>query len=643
MMTNRPVSPSLIDAMVLLASPTQLWSDRAGDVDTRSGFRGLIHADRRRLATWSYRVPGDAVEVSVDDAVSKSTVVQALRGLDDETKDPRLLLTIDRRLGSGSLEDHLAVENATDAMVRVPLVLEAVIDDVPLWQLRAGIEGDRTSETVTTDGDTVRVASELRWLEVQLPGADVNIQERADGLHVRAEWVLEVPAGSRRTERAIVHVGDSGAAVAASSWSPPQLPTGGDTRLERWAQRATAELRGLATTLAEGQGPFIAAGAPWYLTLFGRDAIWSALMLMPYDTEIARGTVAALAATQATTRDAAAQARPGAIVHELRGTAHGIPREGLQFPSRYYGTIDATPLWIRLLYALEQAEGAAATIEHLPALVSAITWLTETADGHPEGFLRYMDSSGTGLVNQGWKDSSDAVRFADGRIASGPVALVEVQGYLHEALCAAAELCERHGLGGHEEMRDRASRLRDSFRERFWVERDGVRYPALALDGHDAPVDALSSNIGHLLGTGLLTTGEEREIASLLMHPTLRTGFGLRTLATTCAGYWPLSYHCGSVWPHDTAIAVSGLERAGFHAEALLLADELLAQAEVSNWRLQELVGGRPRSERPNPERYPTSCFPQAWAAASVAVVAQIITGASALPHSAPVDSGNLT
>lgn len=358
--------------------------------------------------------------------------------------------------------------------------------------------------------------------------------------------------------------------------------------------------------------------------------------MLPFGTETAAGTLRALAARRGRVVDPDSAEQPGRIPHELRATAtrhrHGSATGELRLPPLYYGTVDATALWICLLHdtwrwGLPEAQVHAL----LPALEAALGWLRADADPDGDGFVEYLDRSGHGLANQGWKDSPEAVRFADGTIARGPVALCEVQGYVHEAALGAAALLDRFGHPGSDFWRERAARLAERFRATFWVtDPSGRRFPALALDGSKRPVDALTSNIGHLLGTGLLSQEESRLVADLLREPDLSSGYGLRTMASTTAGYDPSSYHCGSVWPHDTAIAIHGLARSGLADLSFGLIEGLLAAGAGFGYRFPELYGGQPAESTVGPQAYPTACRPQAWSAAAVGAVVQTLTGLSA-------------
>lgn len=377
-------------------------------------------------------------------------------------------------------------------------------------------------------------------------------------------------------------------------------------------RRSLDDLAGLQLS-ADGGERYLGAGPPWYLTLFGRDSLISSGMVIPVDPQLAAGTLRALAAHQGSRVDPSSAEQPGKIPHELRSEVadHG---GGLVLPAAYYGTHDATQLWITTLHkawrwGMPEDEVRAL----LPNLQRALTWIRDFADPDGDGFLEYIDESGHGLANQGWKDSSDSVQWPDGTLATAPIALCEVQGYAYAAAIAGADLLDAFDLDGGETWREWAAGLRERFRASFWV--DG--YPAIALDGSKRPVAGPASNMGHLLGTGFLDASEEAVVARQLAGADLDSGFGLRTLSKAMNHFNPLGYHTGSVWPHDTAMTVQGLYAAGHPATATSYLQGLLDAAEAFDYRLPELYGGDGVELESKPTPYPLSCRPQAWAAAS--------------------------
>jgi len=458
------------------------------------------------------------------------------------------------------------------------------------------------------------------------PGARMDLA----GHGALAEWPIVVPARSELTVSWSLSVTDRGAAViptpAAATASIPRI-SADDRRLAPFVATSVADLLALRMSLAaQPAEEFVAAGSPWYLTLFGRDSIWAARMALPLGTELAAGTLRTLAALQGSVINLETDEQPGKILHELRRSTTTLAHTVL--PPVYYGTVDATPLWVCLLadawrWGMPTDEVRAL----LPAMQRALAWMVDHGDADGDGFLDYHDDFGRGLANQGWKDSDDSVRFADGTIAVGPVALAEVQGYAYEAARAGAELLDAFGLPDADRWRRFADEMAERFRATFWVSDELGAYPALALDRDKRPVDAPASNMGHLLATGILSDEEAERVADRLVDPSMSSGFGLRTMASNAAGYSPLSYHCGSVWPHDTAIAIHGLIKAGFGEQATELARGLLAAGAAFEGRLPELFGGFAAADLPVPVPYPASCRPQAWAAASAVVMLQAFLG----------------
>jgi glycogen debranching enzyme len=364
----------------------------------------------------------------------------------------------------------------------------------------------------------------------------------------------------------------------------------------------------------------VAAGAPWFMALFGRDSLLTSWMSLTLDPRLALCTLRTLARLQGTKVDPLTEEEPGRILHEVR-----LGREAalvLGGGSAYYGTADATPLFVMLLGELDRWGGLPA--EDRPALLAAadraLDWVDHFGDSDHDGLVEYRRHTDRGLANQGWKDSFDGINHKDGRLVAPPVALCEVQAYVYAALQARADLAEADGDTATEaRSRQRATELKEAFNRRFWMPGQGAI--AVALDGSKRQVDSITSNMGHCLWCGIVDEDKAPAVAAWLAGPTLNSGFGLRTLATDMGAYNPMSYHNGSVWPHDTAIAVAGLLRYGFVAEAQQIALGLLDAAAHLGGRLPELFCGFDREEFGVPIPYPTSCSPQAWAAAAPRLV----------------------
>ncbi|MBI2169517.1 MAG: amylo-alpha-1,6-glucosidase [Actinobacteria bacterium] len=359
----------------------------------------------------------------------------------------------------------------------------------------------------------------------------------------------------------------------------------------------------------------VAAGAPWFMTLFGRDSLLTSWMGMMADPDLALGTLQTLARYQGKEVNALTEEEPGRILHEMRvGETAELSLGGGRV---YYGSADATPLFVMLLGELQRWGYKQSEVDALlPAADRALEWIAQHGDRDGDGYVEYERTSDRGLRNQGWKDSWDGVTFADGALAEPPIALCEVQAYVYAAYVARSHFATEHGDADlAEDLRKKALSLKESYNRDFWLEDQG--WYAMALDADKRPVDALVSNMGHCLWAGIVDTDRARIVADRLMGDELFSGWGVRTLAAGMGRFNPISYHNGSVWPHDNAIAAAGLMRYGFVDEAHRVMEALVSAAPYFDDRLPELFAGFSRAELPFPVSYPTSCSPQAWAAAT--------------------------
>ncbi|WP_440103670.1 amylo-alpha-1,6-glucosidase [Streptosporangium sp. H16] len=637
------LQPLLHDLVSTVLAPTVALSGADGQIRP-AGVQGVFHADSRALSQATLTIDGREPEAvgHAPRGPGATTFVTLARWLGDPVPDPTVRIERFRQVVPGGMEERVEIVSSATVPVTAVVSLELGCDFAPIEVVKSGGDTaeaapERTApDEISWRSGGVRVTVTGTGARAESPGSTGSTGSTGYARTGFLRWPVELAPRGRVILSWRVEVHDPQAVVTAPA-RPAEWAVGegeprvvaGDHRLSRLFEQSMDDLRSLrlAETAAPGD-TFLGAGVPWFLTLFGRDSIWAARMLLPLGTELAMGTLRVLARRQGTKVDPGSGEAPGKIMHELRRHDFAVEGNGLYLPAAYYGTIDATPLWIGLLHDAWRwgapTEEIAALLPHLQA---ALGWLGGPADPDGDGFVEYVDTSGRGLANQGWKDSGDALRFHDGRQAQPPIALVEVQGYAHQAARQGADLLEAFGRPGAARWREHAAALAERFRARFWVDGPMGRFPALALDRDKRPVDALTSNIGHLLGTGLLTGPEEAQIADLLVSPEMAGGFGLRTMSANAGGFSPLSYHCGSIWAHDTAIVVAGLARAGFATHAATLAEGLLAAGETFGYRLPELFGGDDRSALGRPVPYPAACRPQAWSAAAAVTIVHAALG----------------
>jgi glycogen debranching enzyme len=631
--------PYLHELLVCVRAPAVALADPDGQLRD-SGVQGIYLADRRVLSRSVLTVAGaHLAPISGEPAGSSTTRgVAVARGLGDPGADPTVWIERSRTvLGSGATES-VRISSAARLPVRTRLTLELACDLAGIAAVKAGLVGPALPAERSADGLGWTGPAGVRVSAAATPApAEIGLEPAS------LSWDVELARGDTVAIEIRYAVTDPTPAVVAAPAGPSQLAVPAvpvaDPRLRGLLTQSMADLAALELAdPSAGDDHFLAAGAPWYLTLFGRDCLLAARMSLPLGTRLAAGTLRVLARRQGTRVDPDSAEEPGKILHEIRAaeTEHGPGHQKgrpMRLPATYYGTVDATPLWILLLHDSWRWGLAAPEVEQLlPNLERALVWLADFGTD-ANGFLSYVDRSGHGLANQGWKDSADSIQFRDGRLADAPVALSEVQAYGYAAAMAGAALLEAFGRPGAERWRAWATELADRFRQRFWLTDEHGGYPALALDGHGEPVDSIASNMGHLLGTGLLSGEESALVARRLGSPELSSGFGLRTLASSSAGFNPLSYHNGSVWTHDTTIAITGLAAAaadgvadaGVAAAGLI--EGLLAAAPAFGYRMPELYGGHRAEPGRSPLPYPASCRPQAWSATSALAILTALLG----------------
>jgi glycogen debranching enzyme len=615
----------------LVQGPTFCISGRGGDV--RPGMaHGLFFRDRRLLHRWELLARGLDLEPLAAhlDTPFSATLVQRSRPTPGRA-DSRLLVIRRRHVGRGMRED-LDLRNYGPEPLGLALELVAGADFAGLFEVKEGrqVEREAPRRGYSQHGFELALADGSGGVRVAVhPGeAAVTIGDGPDGAVTALFDVTLAPHGRWRACLEIAAVMDGRAIPIAHPCGEPIEDAVPVLRLAEWRRRTPvvhSDHDGLERAVARTvddlgalrffdprhpERPVVAAGAPWFMTLFGRDSLLTSWMALPLQPDLCAGVLGALADLQGYEEDPASEEQPGRILHEVR-PAWG---KALTATEVYYGSADATPLFVMVLGELARWGADPALIDALlPHADRALAWIDRYGDADGDGYVEYARMTPLGLLHQGWKDSHDGINFADGRDAAPPIALCEIQAYVYGAYLARADLAERAGdVGLASAYRDRAGRLKAAFNRDFWVESAG--WFAVGLDADKAPIDALASNMGHALWTGIVDAERAPLVAAKLVGRELFSGWGVRTLGTTMGAYNPISYHNGSVWPHDTALCMAGLMRYGFVAEAHQLALGLLAAAEFTGWRLPELFAGVDRDDLGEPVPYPTACSPQAWA-----------------------------
>lgn len=624
-------------SVTLMEGTTFCVGDRAGDLGGVDPG-GLFVRDTRMLRVWDLTVEGRRpAPLTVHHETPYAAVHVGHLRLPAESGAHEIVVTRHRVVGDG-LREEIRLVNCTPRRRRVAVELAVASDLADIFEVKDGRASAPSLPGRVDQPNHLRIEGvpDRGYGLVVVP--DSAARATPEGI----SWTVDLgPHGSWSTTLEVVV---SAGGVVLEPHHPRDVPLREALPYRRRAQwwataprldTPDARVRGLLQTSVEDLGilrifdsddpdhPVVAAGAPWFMALFGRDALISSLMMLPLSADLALDTCHVLAAHQGRQHDAVTEEEPGRILHELRlGPAGTLALGG---GSAYFGSVDATPLFVVAVGQVARWSGpAAVTPDLLQAVDRALDWITESSDR--DGFLSYVRKTPNGLRNQGWKDSWDGVNFADGRLAEPPVALAEVQGYVYAAFRARADLADALEGGRHAgEWRRRADDLKERFGQRFWL--PDLGWYAAALDRDQRPVDALTSALGHLLWSGIVDLRLADQVVSRLLSPELFSGWGIRTLASSMGRYDPLSYHNGSVWPHDTALCVSGLARYGYPVEATRVANALLDAARVFDHRLPELFGGFDRATTGIPVPYPAACSPQAWAAAAPVEILRSLLG----------------
>ncbi|MCV7258457.1 amylo-alpha-1,6-glucosidase [Mycobacterium shimoidei] len=636
------------ETVTLVEGATFCLSDRYGDMVVGRPH-GLFFRDARVLSRWEMRVDGQVPESLSVETTEAFAARFIMRRAPHSARADSTLLVVRERLIVDGLREIISLHNLDKESTAVFLELHADADFADLFAVKEGRVAVSGADMAVTDGELV-----LRERGDQVRGLTITATGDPIVLPGSLNWRVVVPPGECwQTEimllptwanQKITHrvrtgedVGSSAPARKVEAWRVSSTNVETDhPRLAAVLRQTESDLGALLMHDETGLGrSFVAAGAPWFMTLFGRDSVLTAWMALPLEVGLAVGTLQRLAALQGRRVDPITEEEPGRLMHEIR---RGPASDDVLGGNVYYGSVDVTPLFVMLLAeAWRWGADETAVRALLPAADAALSWAERYGDRDGDGFVEYRRATDRGLINQGWKDSFDGINDAAGRRAEPPIALCEVQGYLYAALLGRADLADGFGdAATAARLRQWAQELRAKFLDAFWLPDKG--WYALALDGSKRPVDALTSNAAHCLWTGIASDEHAEVLVERLASEEMDSGFGLRTLATTMGAYNPMSYHNGSVWPHDTAIAVAGLLRYRHIPGAVELAEHLatglLDAAEAFGARLPELFCGFPRSQFATPVPYPTSCSPQAWASAAPLLLLRAFMGLDPdVPH----------
>ena len=667
------------DAIAILEGTTFMYSDSRGDVPPGS-IGGLMHDDTRFLSRWELRLNGAPLSVLKSQVVDYYSAAFFLTNPDFPGLRANTLSVRRLRFVGGGLNEQIGIFNSSSAPVRFEVRLSPEVDFADLFEVKSRVR-DR-SEHINKKHDPAvgslhfqyevpGFAAETRLKVLRSGVIDANtltgIMGHLEGLDVKAVrevpltpvppifegddlvwklelgprefWGAEISVSLNANGRVLEPMYENFAEErkraegALTSWldNTPRF-TSDSALIKNVLDQSVTDL-GALRIIGEHQGEgyvMPAAGLPWFMTLFGRDTLITSLQTILVGPELARGALKLFSTFQGKNIDDFRDEEPGKILHELRRGELTIRGEKPHSP--YYGTADATPLYLILMAAYWRCSGDRGFVrERWPNVLAALEWIDRYGDRDGDGFVEYQTKSAQGLGNQCWKDSWDGVQFSDGRIPYLPIATAEIQGYVYDAKLRIAELAETlmEDRETAARLRNEAQQLFERFNRDFWSEERGGYY-VIGLDGDKQRIDSMTSNMGHLLWSGIVPEDRARIVRDHLMSDDMFSGWGVRTISRKDAGYNPIGYHVGTIWPHDNSIVAQGLARYGFRDEANRIAMAQLEAAAFSSYRLPEAFAGLDRRLARFPIPYPTACSPQAWATGAPFVFLQVMLGLNA-------------
>src|SRR5262245_32950346 len=628
-----------LSTVSILDGNTFVVSDRRGDIDaTPIDNHGLFLDDTRFLSRWILTINGMRPTVlSIDEQAYFK--VQFFEAVTTGTVyvDSHLSVTRRRSVGKGFQED-IVIENHDKEPMDLEVRLDAAADFADLFEVKDKLEKKGEIYSKLSNGTlTLGYQREGFKRETRITASQKG-ETRKDGITFRVQlqprttWSVsvDVQASARMAEARAREEGEAASLSQAEvdEWvaTAPRLIGSWDP-LKQVYHRSLVDMAAIRFKTGIVPGALPAAGLPWFMAVFGRDSLITSYQAIPYAPELAASTLRALALFQGRMEDPFRDEEPGKILHEVRLGEMTAFEERPHSP--YFGSADSTMLFLIVLEEYVRWTGDRALAHEMERQArAAISWIDKFGDRDGDGYVEYeRRNKETGLENQCWKDSWDSIAFADGTLAPTPRATCELQGYVYDAKMRTARLARDiwGAAAWAKQLETEASELKRRFNKDFWIPERG--FFALALDGKKRKVDALTSNIGHLLWSGIADTDKASSCVKHMMSDALFSGWGVRTMASSESSYNPIGYHVGTVWPHDNSIIAWGLRRYGFRAEAARISRAMLEAAELFNGRLPEAFGGYDRATTHFPVEYPTACSPQAWATGAPLLLIRALLG----------------
>jgi glycogen debranching enzyme len=643
-----------LGSIQVLEGSTFMVSDARGDVHDNS-VAGLYHEDTRHLNRFQLTVGGKTPTLLTSDEVDYYSAAFFMTNPELEGLEPKALTIQRHRFVGDGLRETITVRNHTQEPVAVEIRLACAADFADLFEVKLAEflkSGEATTHHEPERGhlhfeyehEHFKAATQITSPDARADGDDlvwdVTIEPRGSW-HTGVVVALTVDEQKKEPTHEDFGEPEREATQVLKKWhdETPEVTSGFDVVWHIMDRSVTdlASLR-LQACVKGNEYSLPAAGLPWFMAIFGRDTLISSYQSLWVGPELAKGALEALAGFQGTEMNDFKDEEPGKILHEIRyGELTAI---GTKPHRPYYGSSDSTPLWLVLLHEYWRWTGDDGPAKQLKdnALL-ALEWIDRYGDLDGDGFIEYKTRSPQGLRTQCWKDSWNGLQFADGTVPDVPIAPAEVQGYAYDAKRRTAELAE-HVWGDAElasKLRKEAEELYAKFNDAFWSDERGGFY-AIGLDKDKRRVDSITSNMGHLLWSGIVPEDRAKKLVTHFFSEGMWSGWGVRTMSWDDAGYNPIGYHIGTVWPHDNSLIAAGLARYGFREEANRIAASLLEAAEYTDWRLPEVFAGYSRDEAPFPVRYPTASSPQAWATAAPFLWLRIAMGLDVKDGTAVID-----